>query len=131
MVDKETKTTDKPADDKLTAGEVRKMINDMVQESVTSVVSGLGLSKSDSKGDGNGDKDGDSGAKSSSGTPSFATGSVSEQVRREIEKIRSREARDAKDKEIDQRLSKIDKAMEKQPVERRWVHKLMGWGDND
>ena len=134
MADKETKTDKSTEDNKtqsddkdkpLTAGEIRKMVNGMVGEAV----SGLGLSKSDDKPDS--DKDGDSGAKQSSGTPSFAEGSVRSQVEREINRLKAREARDAKDAEIDGRLAKIDKALEKQPVERRRVHKIMGWGEPD
>lgn len=53
-------------------------------------------------------------------------------VTREIIKMKQREKRDQRDKEIDQFLAK-QKATppEKQPVDRRRVHGFMRWGEND
>lgn len=120
---KDQKTEDqKPSDDKgsggLTAGDIRKMIGDMVSDAVKTL-GGKG-NESDSKEDSKEDKT----FRSSTGVDSIAR-----QVDREVERIRAKEARDAKDKEIDEKLGKLSSIVEAPPVERRRVHKLMGWGE--
>lgn len=122
----ETKT-DKTTDDKstednkdkpLTAGELRQMVHGMVQE----VAGTLGLSKGEG-----GDKEE---PKTTTGPTTFTPGSVRGEVEREIAKIKEREKRDANDAAMNERLSKVEKATEVVPVERRRVHKFMGWGEN-
>lgn len=55
---------------------------------------------------------------------------VAAKVQEELAKIRDKEARDTKERERDETLkSLVEKTAEKAPVERRRVHKLMGWGE--
>lgn len=55
---------------------------------------------------------------------------VTERVQAELAKIRDKEARDAKEAERDATLAElVTKTAEKAPVERRRVHKFMGWGE--
>ena len=60
--------------------------------------------------------------------------SVDDEVRTAVEKLekdrKSREERDARDKGFDDKISALEeRTREKAPVERRRVHKIMGWGD--
>jgi len=56
--------------------------------------------------------------------------SVADTVRAEIEKIKAHEKQSERDATIDQRLAELAETIkEKPPVERRRVHRLMGWGD--
>lgn len=57
---------------------------------------------------------------------------IQEQVQAELAKIKEKEDRDKKESERDTLLSELQeklKGQEKAPVERRRVHKIMGWGE--
>ena len=97
----------------LTVGELRKMITDTVQSIV-----GTGSKSSDDKPT----------EKEDDRAPS---GSVAAMVAREVQKIREREAREKRDSDIDTKLAELAGKVNQEtpPVERRRVHKLMGWGD--
>lgn len=62
---------------------------------------------------------------------SSATG-IGALVQAEIDKIKAKETEDNDKLTIQQKLQELsDKTQEKQPVERRRVHKFMGWGENE
>lgn len=61
-----------------------------------------------------------------------AGGSVKAMVQTELDKIKAREARDKRDKDVDDQLAKLAPlTAQKTPVERGRLHRFMGWGDND
>ena len=72
-------------------------------------------------------------------TSSVATGDdktpsvgIAAMVQAEIDKIKAKETEDAEKATIQEKLNELsEKTQEKQPVERRRVHKFMGWGEND
>jgi|SRR6267378_632170 len=92
-----------------------KDLKKFVQDSVTELVKG-----------GTNVKDGvkDEGTKNTDGTPSIA-----DEVNRQVQAIRDREARDNRDKELDTKLADLGKKLEVTPVERGRLHKFMGWGE--
>lgn len=99
-------------------GDLRKMVNDLVQDAVkgagTKEDSGKSSVDSDDK----------------SGVPTgFQRGTMRAEVEREIARVKEREERVAKDNKIDETLTALQKATEKVPVERRRVHKFMRWGE--
>lgn len=56
--------------------------------------------------------------------------SIQEQVQAALAGIRDKEAREARERSIDEQLASLtEKTKEKPPVEQRRVHKIMGWGD--
>lgn len=58
-------------------------------------------------------------------------GSIADRVRQEIENIRSREKADKESEDLKTQVAALAEASkEKPPVERRRVHRLMGWGEN-
>lgn len=60
-----------------------------------------------------------------------ATG-IAAMVQAEIEKIKAKETEDTEKATIQEKLQELsEKTQEKQPVERRRVHKFMGWGENE
>lgn len=97
----------------LTIGDLRKMITETVQGLVG----------------GNGEKKDDNTPPKDEPTHPQA-GGIAAEVQRQVEKIRAREARQKRDEEVDGKLKELsEKVQEKQPVERRRVHKIMGWGE--
>lgn len=53
-------------------------------------------------------------------------------VKAEIDKIKADEKEENDKKTIQEKLAELsEKTQEKQPIERRRVHKMMGWGEND
>jgi len=98
----------------LTVGELRKMIKDSVQE-FAGALTGGGDAKDDKK-------------PVAEGSPTG--GGIAAEVARQVAKIREREAREQRDKDVDERLEKLSSTVvEKAPVERSRVHKFMGWGE--
>ena len=94
-------------DKKLTVGGLKKMIQDIVAE----VVPDTPPAKNDKE-------------------ETVSESTMASRVKAEIEKIRAREAAEERDKRIDSELIRLAKDREeKPPVERRFVHKLMGWGE--
>lgn len=59
------------------------------------------------------------------------TDDISDRVRKEIEKMHALDAQATRDKEIDAvvKAHKDAKEKEKPPIERRKVHRFMGWGE--
>lgn len=99
----------------LTVGELRNMIADTVK----SIVGGGDDKKEDEKK-----------TEPTSGGSRPEGGGIAAEVARQVEKIRAREAREKRDSEIDGKLKELsEKVQEKPPVERRKVHRIMGWGD--
>lgn len=109
----EKKTETPPSEDKggLTVGELRKMITDTVAQ----LVGGNGEKKEEEK------------------TTDRPSGNgIAAEVARQVEKIRAKEARDARDADIDKKLGELaekTKPVENAPIERSRVHRFMGWGD--
>lgn len=118
--DKTTTTTDDKKTGEsagLKVGDIRKMIGDMVAEAVKA-----GTSTHD---------DAQKGAQQHTETRLDRSSSVQVAVQAEIDKIRNKEAAEKKDKDLQDKLTELqEKTKEKAPVERRRVHKLMGWGEN-
>lgn len=95
------KTTPPATDDKVTAGTLRKWIEDAVASRTTAKEGG-------------------------SDTPS----TVADQVQAALEKLKLKEKTDERDAKIDALLAgKVEQPKEKAPMERSFVHKLMGWGE--
>jgi hypothetical protein len=108
--------SDEKSDEKsiLGIGELREFISETVKQAVAGLAPAKDekeeVSKSDDKG--------------------VSGGDIAAQVKRELERVRSHEARQKREEEIDTTLkSLVERTAEKQPVERRRVHKFMGWGD--
>lgn len=116
---KDDKGTGDGGEEKLTAGTLRKWIKDEIGEAVKGLVPG-------NNGD-NGSKDGDSGkGDSGKGNPEDVRGLV----QAELARLQRHKDREARDKEIDDRLKNLEKEPEeKAPVERSRLHKFMGWGE--
>jgi hypothetical protein len=56
--------------------------------------------------------------------------SIQEAVQAEIQKIQQKEAEETRQAKLDEELKHLREATaEKPPVERRRVHKVMGWGE--
>jgi hypothetical protein len=110
---------DKPVG--ITMADIRKVI----LETVADATKGLTGSKDDTSTD---DSKRDSGNPLGSRTDR-ATG-VQDLVKAEIEKIKAKEAAEARDKTIDEQLAALaDKTKEQPPVERSKRHRFMGWGE--
>ena len=116
MADKE-KTDDKVPDGPITMGTIRELVADTVKAAVSGLTSiGSDTTKPDTK---NSDSD-----TKGSGLD------IAGQVQRELDKLKAREAQDAREKSIDEKLAELsEKTKEKPPVERRRVHNFMGWGE--
>lgn len=56
-------------------------------------------------------------------------GSVQQQVEAALQALQRKEAREKRDKEVDDFLAEAKKEKEKPPVERRRIEKIMGWGE--
>lgn len=100
----------------LSVGELRQFIADTVTSLLKPVTGG-----DDKK-----TEDKDTGRTEDSAT---RRASIADEVKRELEKIKAREARDKRDTDIDDKLKALEAKTEHTPVERRRVHKLMGWGE--
>ena len=110
--EKKTEETPKP----LTMGDLKKLIEDTVGNLVKS---GKGVTDEQHEK-----------AADRTETKLSRNSDVAEKVQEELAKIREKEARDTKERERDETLkSLVEKTAEKAPVERRRVHKLMGWGE--
>lgn len=99
----------------LSVGELRKFITETVQ----SVVGSVGKAHDDAQG----------AAQEHTQTSLDRKGAIAAEVQAEIEKLKRREARAARDKEIDDKLADLSKKTEVHPVERSRVHRFMGWGE--
>lgn len=66
-------------------------------------------------------------------TPDTAAGrsaGIADEVKRQVERIQARDKRAQDDKAIQDKLTELsEKTAEKPPIERRRVHRLMGWGE--
>lgn len=63
-------------------------------------------------------------------TPKSGT-NIAEVVREQIQFLKSREKKEAEEADLKKSVDDLKKAATEQaPVERRRVHKLMGWGEN-
>jgi gas vesicle protein len=93
----------------LKMGELKKFIQDTVAE-VVGKPADKPVDKSDDK--------------------TETTGDIASRVRAEIEKIRGQEKTAEQQKTLESEIAALkESTKEKPPVERRRVHKLMGWGD--
>ncbi len=119
--------TEQNSSAKLTRGDLEKLIGGMVEKSVSALNLG-------------GNSGGNSGG---TGAPAGATGgnsagssgngkSVAEQVRDALGQITKEREDKERNERIDEQLLKLQESnREKNPVERSWRHKLMGWGENE
>jgi hypothetical protein len=111
MSDTDNEKDDEGTKDLLNVGQLREFI----AESVKSAVAGLGGEKKEDSGEGKKDLSG---------------GDITQQVQRELARVREHERRTQREKDIDTTLAALqERTKEKPPVERRRVHKFMGWGD--
>lgn len=116
MADKEEKQTGTDPGAPLTLGELGKFITDKVTEAVTAV---KGVTDS---------------AHEKSGevveTKLDRKSSIAEQVQAELAKLRDQEKKEGESKGLTDRIAALESlTAEKAPVERRRVHRFMGWGD--
>lgn len=63
------------------------------------------------------------------GTGTPPTTDIKSQVAEALSALRKREERESRDAEVDKLLEAAKKPPENTPVERRRVHKIMGWGE--
>jgi hypothetical protein len=111
-----TPETDPPEPDepKLKAGEFRALI----RETVTSLLPDLMP------------KGGTPDPKTPAGADPVPAGDVQSQVQAALKTLQDKEASDNRAKQIDDTLKGlVEKTAEAPPVERRRVHRLMGWGE--
>lgn len=107
----------------LTMGDLKKLITD----TVTQVV-GANTTQKEEKKDGGTEA---SGVAQKTEGPTASVG-VAAMVKAEIDKLKARETEDAEKQTIQMKLTELsEKTAEKEPVERRRVHKFMGWGENE
>lgn len=105
-----------PEGGKLTAGDIRKMVTDLVSEAVK----GIGGAKDEAHGK----------AEDHTQEKLDRPSSVQAAVQREIARMEEKAKQDERDKTIDEGLAKLNEVTaEKPPIERRRVHRVMGWGD--
>jgi hypothetical protein len=101
---------------KLTAGDLRKMVSELVSEAVKGITTTTDKAHEQ--------------AEEHTQEKLDRPSSVSAAVQREIARIQAKEKQDERDKTIDEGLAKLSEVTaEKPPIERRRVHKVMGWGD--
>lgn len=106
--------TDPPA--KVTAGDLR----DWIKTEIATVVDTLGGGKTKTD-----DKPTEKVER---------TGSVADEVKAEIAKLRAKEKADQRERTIDEQLAALTaKTLPKPPIERKRprIHRFMGWGDNE
>lgn len=104
------------ADDKLTIGDLKKYIQDTVSE----VVGGIKDTKDDAH-----DK-----AQKHTEDKLDRPSSIADQVQQALDKLRSKEAADEKEKNRESQIADLLKRTEeKPPVERGRMHRVMGWGE--
>lgn len=121
--DKDTKDTGNESGG-ITMADIRKIVQDTVQE----VTKDIGGAKDKAK---DTEETAHDGAEKHTQSRLDRSSAMEEAVRSEIDRIKRKEAREARDKTIDEELAKLSEATkEKPPVERRRVHKIMGWGEN-
>jgi hypothetical protein len=114
----ETGKPEEPAKTGITMADIRKLVTDTIAEATKGITHPAGK-----EGD---DKD----DTARPGTRADRGASVASQVEAEIAKIKAKEAQEARDKGIDDQLSKLSEATaEKTPVERGKMHRFMGWGE--
>lgn len=99
----------------LTMGDLRKFVQDTVHE----VVGNVKDTHDNAQGE----------AQEHTQTRLDRGSTVKAQVEAELAKIRAKEERDKKDSEIETKLNELTTRTEVKPVERRKVHRFMGWGD--
>lgn len=99
----------------LSIGELR----DFIKQEITSALGGIkGVAKSDSD-------------PKTTDTTSGQSSSIADEVQREISRLKDREAKSAQEQDLKDQIKALqDKTQEAPPIERRRVHKLMGWGEN-
>lgn len=114
MAEENSKDPKDPKDDgKITAGTLRSMIREEVAGIAKNLIPG---GSKDDGGDDNKD----------TGNPADIRG----QVEKALTSLREREARQERDKKVDELLEKSAAPKEeKPPVERSRLHRFMGWGE--
>lgn len=101
----------------ITMADIRKMVTDTVTEVTKSLTPAAG-------------KEGESEETARPGTRAERGANVAAQVQAEIDRIKAKEAQEARDKTIDEQLASLtEKTTEKAPVERGKMHRFMGWGE--
>jgi hypothetical protein len=110
----ETKSTEDKAKP-LTIGDLKKFVEDTVHN----VVKGVKTTESTAQ----------EGAQEHTEKRLDRSSTVQQQVEAELAKIRAKEERDKKDSEIESKLNELTTRTEVKPVERRKVHRFMGWGE--
>jgi hypothetical protein len=104
--------TDPPAGG-VKMGDLRKMVTDLVSEAVKGITPTAPITP----------------PVTTPGTPA-AGGGIQELVQAQIDKIKAADQEKADKQSIQDKLNELsEKTKEKPPVERRRVHKLMGWGE--
>lgn len=105
-----------PESNKLNVGDLRKMVSEIVTEAVK----GITTTKDDAHG----------AAEDHTQEKLDRPSTMQAAVQREIARLKEKDEKEAKDKTIDETLAKLSEATaEKPPIERRRVHRVMGWGD--
>lgn len=111
----ETKSTEDKGAKPLTIGDLKKFVEDTVHN----VVKGVKTTESGAH----------EAAQEHTEKRLDRGSTVQQQVEAELAKIRAKEERDKKDSEIESKLNELTTRTEVKPVERRKVHRLMGWGE--
>jgi len=110
-------------DSKLNLGDLKKMVADTVAEAMKNVTTTGSNTRevTQSHLEGRGDR---------SSTVQAAVAAEIQKIKDSEQADKDKAAREAKDQEFETKLSKLSEATaEKPPVERRRVHKFMGWGE--
>lgn len=115
----EDKTDESDSQSAINLGELRSLITDVVEK----VVGGV-------KG---GDKDKEGEKTVPAGTESRADreSSIAGEVQQALKQIEEAKAKEAREADTASTLADLKAKVEKPPVERRRVHKIMGWGEPD
>ncbi len=113
---------------KLTRGDLEKMIGGMVEKAIGAVApSGSGGGSPTNNGN-----QGGSGNGSAQNSNAQSGTSVAEQVRNALGQITKEREEKERNERIDEQLLKLQESnREKIPVERGFLHKFMGWGENE
>jgi len=109
------KTPPAQGDTALKIGDIRKLVTDTITEALKGVTT---------------TKEGEGEPASTPMPRGDRTTSIQATVQAELDKIKAKETADKEKADIQTQLTKLSEATaEKAPIERRRVHKLMGWGE--
>lgn len=114
--------SDKTGDDepvRFKMSDFKAMMTELIDERIGAVKGNLGSGKTDGGDD----------------SPKAEAASVADQVKAALDRLHKQEAREKRERGWDDAIEELKKSLQpgedKNPIERRRIHKVMGWGEPD